>query len=212
MTAEELQRRVGDGQRLAARHAPQFQAAAARLGIELRADVKLPWLTRHGHLAQVVQASAPSWALAAMDEILDALNGDPVLLGAKTRGAMTADFVLLPGGVQVVEYDEVQHFTTARLATLRRYPVEAPLAFRPDEYATIVDRWKAQGDKGFAHREAAEFPGRGGRQRQRAYFDALRDLIAPHFGNGAVLRVAAPADDYDAVARRLADMVDSLAA
>lgn len=103
-----------------------------------------------------------------MDEILDALDGDPAALAAKTRGAMTADFVLLPTGVQVVEYDEVQHFTTARLATLRLYPALAPLAFSPGEYAAIVERWKARGDKGFVHKEAAEFPGRGGRQRQRA--------------------------------------------
>lgn len=111
--------------------------------------------------------------------------------------------------MQVVEYDEVQHFTTARLTTLRLYPAEAPLTFSPDEYAAIVERWMAKGDKGFAHKEAAEFPGRGDRQRQRAYFDALRDLIAPHFGNGPVLRVAAPADDYDAAARRLAGLADA---
>ncbi len=189
-----------------AKHAPLFHAQAAKLGMDLNPDVKLPWLTRHGHLAPFVQQALPSWARGALDNILAALDGDPAGLAAKTRGAMTADFLLRPRGVQV-EYDEVQHFTSARAVTLELYPSQTPLAFDPVEYGATVARWKAKGDKGFAHKEAAEFPGRGGRQRQRAYFDAFRDLAAPHFGNGPVLRVAAPADDHAAAARRLAQMI-----
>lgn len=189
-----------------AKHASLFHAEVAKLGIELRANEKLPWLTRHGHLVPLVQQRLPQWALDALDRILDALDGDAAALAAKTRGAMTADFVLLPQGTQV-EYDEIQHFTTARAVTLAHYPAQAPLAFDPSEYAAIVDQWKVKGDKGFAHKEAAEFIGRGGRQRQRAFLDAFRDLAAPHFDNGPVLRIAAPADDYAAAARRLARLI-----
>lgn len=188
------------------RHAPLFHAQVAKLGIELQADVKLPWLTRHGHLAPIVQERLPESTLAALDRILGGLAGDAAALAAKIRGSMTADFLLLPGGAQV-EYDEVQHFTSARALTLELYPSEAELAFDPAEYAATVARWRAKGDKGFAHKEAAEFPGRGGRQRQRAYFDAFRDLTAAHFGNGPVHRIAAPADDYATAAQRLAQSI-----
>lgn len=189
-----------------AKHAPLFHREAADAGIELRAEAKLPWLTRHGHLAGVTQEGMPEWALTALDGILDALNGDAAALATTTRGSMTADFLVLPQQVQV-EYDEVQHFTTARAVTLGLYPTQAPLAFNPADYAAIVERWRMQRDKGFAHKEAAEFAGRGGRQRQRACFDAFRDLAAPHFGNGPVLRIAAPANDYRAAAGRLADLI-----
>lgn len=143
-----------------------------------------------------------------LDRILEALDGDRHALAAKTSGSMRADFLLEPQGV-VVEYDEAQHFTSARLATLAHYPPQADLGFDPHEYATIVERWRAKGDRGFAHREAAEFPGPSGRMRQRAYFDALRDLVAPHFGHGPILRIPAPANDYDAAVELLSTLIAS---
>lgn len=192
-----------------AKHAPLFHAAATEAGLRLEADVKLPWLTRHGHLAPAVQERLPASTVAALDAILAALAGDGAALASKTRGAMTADFLLIPQGIHV-EYDELQHFTTARITSLELYPDDAALAFNPADYRTVAERWRQQGDKGFAHKEAAEFPGPRGRQRQRAYFDAFRDLAAPHFGNGPVLRIAAPANDYATAVNDLARMVSGL--
>lgn len=68
---------------------------------------------------------------------------------------------------------------------------------------TLVRRWAPRGDKSFAHKTAAEFPGPAGRQRQRAYFDAFRDLAAPHFDNGPLIRIASPDNDYGAAVTRL---------
>jgi len=115
---------------------------------------------------------------------------------------MTADFLLEPDGV-VVEYDEIQHFTTARGTTLALYPAGAPLGFDLAAYAQTVKHWRARGDRGFAHKQAPEFPGVAGRQRQRAYFDALRDLAAPHFDDGPLIRIAAPGNDYAAAVATL---------
>lgn len=190
-----------------AKHAPIFHAAAARAGLMLVANVRLPWLTRHGHLAPRIQEQLPPRTLKALDEILASLAGDAAALANKTRGAMTADFLL---GARQVEYDEIQHFTTARITTLRLYPDGVILAFDPASYGALAERFKAKGDKGFAHKIAVEFPGPLGRQRQRAYFDAFRDLAAPHFGNGPVLRIAAPDNDYQAAARTLRRMADKL--
>jgi len=155
-----------------AKHAPLFHAAAERAGIALVADRQLHWLTRHGHLAPAVAEALSVETRRALDEILVALGGDAAVLAAKPRGGMSADFVYTPTN-QVVEYDEVQHFTTARLTTLRLYPDGVPIGFEPSRYAAIVERWRARGDQGFAYKEAAEFPGPRGRQRQRAYFDRV---------------------------------------
>lgn len=192
-----------------AKHAPVFRAAAERAGVELVADVKLPWLTRHGHLAPAVRYRLPPPTTAALDEILKVLGGDAAALAAKTRGGMSADFLVGDTHLEV-EYDEIQHFTTARIAALELYPPDAVLAFRPAEYIAIAQRWRARGDKGFAHKQAAEFPGLAGRQRQRAYFDAFRDLAAPHFGNGPVLRIPAPDNNYVQAVEDLRTMLEAI--
>jgi hypothetical protein len=191
-----------------ARHAPIFHSLAEAEGFELRAEAPVPWLTRNGHLKAEVRDRLPAWAIDGLDRILDALDGDADRLANKTRGSMRADFLLMPQQIEV-EYDEVQHFTGARLATLGLYPVETDLAFDVKEYASIVSRWRSAGERGFAHRTAAEFPGASGRARQRAYFDAFRDIAAPFFGNGPVLRVPAPDNDYAAAVDRLRRLVAS---
>jgi hypothetical protein len=194
-----------------ARHAAIFHSAAKAAGVDLVADVRLPWLTRHGHLSSEVRDRLPGRVIAALDAILEALEGDADALAAKTRGAMTADFLSVATSLEV-EYDEIQHFTTARIATLKLYPPDARLAFVPEEYLTIAKQWRACGDKGFAHKQAAEFHGPSGRQRQRAYFDAFRDLAAPYFGNGPVLRVPAPDNRYDEAVELLQAMLAELSA
>jgi hypothetical protein len=188
------------------KHASIFHTVAQAAGLELVADVTLPWLTRHGHLASHVRDRLPATTIGALDAILSALGGDADALAAKTRGSMTADFLVSATNMDV-EYDEIQHFTTARIATLKFYPPAARLAFDPLEYLEIAERWRARGDKGFAHKHAAEFPGAAGRQRQRAYFDAFRDLAAPHFGNGPVLRVPAPDNNYERAVEALKGMI-----
>src|SRR4051812_6472463 len=125
-----------------ATHAPIFQAHAAAAGFDLEADVRFGWLTPRGHLDSEVQRHAASATLAALDCILEALEGDADQLAAKTRGSMRADFVLLRHRIHV-EYDEVQHFTTARISTLDHYPADAALAFSPDAYRRVAERWRA---------------------------------------------------------------------
>lgn len=49
-------------------------------------------------------------------------------------------------------------------------------------------------DRDFAHKAAAGF-GPQGRPRQRAYNDALRDLVTPLMGHPPVMRVAVPDRD-----------------
>ena len=177
--------------------AAAFHARATQAGYELRPDAPLPWLTRYGHLAARVQERLPRDVLDALRALFVALGGDERRLAAKTRGGMSTDFLLLPGG-RLVELDERQHLTAERAQTFRYYPAGAELGYSLREYRVLCEEWGERAQRDFAHRQAAEFPRAGGRRAQRAYFDAVRDLAAPYFGHGPVIRVPAPDRDIEA--------------
>lgn len=167
-------------------------AAATDAGIPLSLGRAVPWLSGRGHLNPIVSEGAPAEVLDALGRMHSALGGDVEALAAKRAGSPpTPDLVHGPSG-GIVEVDEVQHFTTARLLTLDHYPESVPLGFEIGEYRRLIERWRPKGDRAFAHRVSTDFPRRGGRQAQRAYNDALRDLLAPTFTGLPVIRIALP--------------------
>ena len=168
-----------------------FMSLARAAGIELRLGMQIPGLTTRGHAMDHVPHGVPSSAIESLRAIFEALRGDADILANKKLMPINPDLVH-PATGTVVEVDELQHFTSARLATLRLYPRTMALGFDFDEYVALVERWRSKGDRAFAHKTAAEFPGEAGRQRQRAYLDAVRDLLAPHFTGRPVIRIAAP--------------------
>jgi hypothetical protein len=172
--------------------AAAFYERASAAGYRLQFDQRLWWLTRYGHALPEVEAHLPAATLRALQRVFVELHGSEDLLRAKTRGGMDADFLL---GNWVVEYDERSHFTRARLATFVHYPRGTTLGYDTGEYSRLIEVHYARGERGFAHKKAAEFPGPGGRMRQRAYFDAFRDLAAPTLQSHPVLRVASPEED-----------------
>lgn len=90
---------------------------AGRRGLRLTAGSPVPWLTARGHLDPVVQRAAPTEILDVLDELHHDLGGDPRALSRKQLGAPRPDLVVVGTG-QLVEIDEVQHFTSDRLASL----------------------------------------------------------------------------------------------
>ena len=174
------------------KHAAAFYAQATPVGYDLQPDQPLWWLTPRGHVHANVEAGLPREILAALQRIFAALEGNEDVLRAKTRGSMSADFLLAE---QVVEYDERSHFTGARLATFEHYPEDALLGYDVEDYKRLLAIHRSRGERGFKHRTAAEFPSEGGRARQRAYFDAFRDLAAPSLQGQPVLRIASPEED-----------------
>jgi hypothetical protein len=177
-------------------------AAAVNEGIPLLAGRRVTWLSGRGHLNKHV-AEAPADVLTALATMHSKLGGDAAVLAAKRAGnPPTPDLVHTELGC-FIEIDEVQHFTTARLRTLDLYPVRVPLGFDIDEYRRLIGRWREKGDRAFAHRVSADFPKPGGRQAQRAYNDALRDLLAPTYTGMALLRIPAPDSSPSAALARL---------
>ena len=80
--------------------------------------------------------------------------------------------------------------TSFRLTALDLYRPEAPLGFDVDEHRALCREWAARTD-GLERGLAAKGFGFGGRQRERAYHDALRDLATPAMGHPPVIRIAA---------------------
>lgn len=166
-----------------------FCSAAGEDGIKL-VRAKVPWLNQRGHLGLPEEALS---ATTAMHAIFEALGGIEADVAAKRKTALPGDFLHVESGV-FVEVDESQHFTSFRLATLDLYPTATPLGFDLDAYRRLCHEWAPRSDRYRRDKAAIGF-GPGGRQRQRAYNDSLRDLVTPALGHPPVIRVAAPDRD-----------------
>lgn len=168
----------------------EFAAAAQRDGISLT-RCTLPWINQQGHFGLPARAGSASDALG---RVFEALDGDASEQAAKRTTALPGDFIHTPTRT-VIEVDESQHFTSMRLSALRLYPADTPLGFDLAEYMKLCERYAPRSDKYRASKEARGFPGAGGRQRQRAYYDSLRDLAVPAMGYPAVVRIPVFDDD-----------------
>ncbi len=175
---------------------------ALKAGLPLAKGRAVSWLSGRGHLNPAV-TDAPRAALTALASIHRFLGGDAgALAGKKPGNPPTPDLVHTETGC-IIEVDEVQHFTTARLLTLDHYPDGVALGFDPDEYRRLIQRWRVKADAAFAHRTSADFPERGGRQSQRAYNDALRNLLAPVYTGLPAIRIPVPDSSPSAAFGRL---------
>jgi hypothetical protein len=172
---------VGDCQR-------RFALAPAQDGIVLSTQ-SFDWLCQQGHLVLPEAAAA---ARQVLERIYLALGGDLDALAAGRSTPLRGDFFHAPSGT-LIEIDESQHFTSARLKTLELYPENATLGFEMVRYQALCHAWQGEAD-GYYRTKAARGFGSSGRQRQRAYYDALRDLAAPAMGYG-LIRIAVPGRD-----------------
>jgi hypothetical protein len=86
------------------------------------------------------------------------------------------------GRDQIIEIDERQHFTGPRAETLELYPEDSALGF--DRHLWLEQALALSGREpggGFAKPCPPLFPGPGGRHRQRAFRDALADLLPAQY-------------------------------
>ena len=113
-----------------------------------------------------------------------------------------------PSG-SVIELTGREHFTTARLDALSRYPADARLGFDVGAHHELCRELGAEADavgrglpgKGF---------GLGGAARERAYHDALRDLATPAMGLPPLVRVVVLDGDGEAAYLRERDRFAAL--
>ena len=77
----------------------------------------------------------------------------------------------------VIEFDERQHFTPPRAASLLAYPDDVELGFDRQRWISLSEQIKA-GDNSPIYRD-----------EQRAFYDSIRDITAPKFGLRPVIRI-----------------------
>lgn len=197
-----------------------FAQAAAEDGIEL-APQTFDWLSEQGHvgLERVAKARrdpaivAPvKAALRTLAAIYARLKGDPsVLHAARANLLLPVELVHPPTGT-IIELDDAAHFTSFRLQSLELYRGDAPVAFDVEAHKQLCRELAAKTDS-LDRALAAKGFGFGGRQRERAYHDALKDLATPAMGHPPVIRIAAPDGDGAAAYRRhRAAITESVAA
>jgi hypothetical protein len=107
------------------------------------------------------------------------------------RERRTVDCVLQRRGEppRIVEFDEKQHFNGFRALTIRAYPRTAAVAFDRRAWLRACEA-KRRLEGGFGRPKPPLFPHEDGPHRQRAYRDAVADLLPAVHGWCPTLRIA----------------------
>lgn len=90
---------------------------------------------------------------------------------------------------RLVEVDEAQHFNEFRAMTLSLYPEQVPLGFPKEVWLEASRHGRLIGPPGYWRPKPPLFPMDGGRHRQRAFRDALADLLPPLHGFAPTVRI-----------------------
>jgi hypothetical protein len=113
----------------------------------------------------------------ALRQILDAIEAHRSIAVQGRKGHRLAFDLFLEEVNLPIEYDERQHFTPLRAASLRSYPHSALLGFDRRKWIRLCEKIRA-GDNSPAYRD-----------EQRAFYDSVRDIVAPRVGLLPVMRV-----------------------
>jgi len=113
----------------------------------------------------------------------------PEVMRRIERRELDAVIETTDAGPRVLEVDETQHFNRFRALTLRRYADTLPLAFDADEWIARSEQKIRLEGGGFGKPKPPLFPGEDGRHRQRAFRDALADIVPLEHGYAPTLRI-----------------------
>jgi hypothetical protein len=154
-------------------------------GDPMKREVSPPWLMRPGRLELGEQ-----WLVVSA--IYRDLTGATLPDEMPVRERRSIDAVMIGSDKRqrIVEVDEVQHFTPPRAQTLALYQLDTETAFDRREWferSAAVTRLRGGG---FGRACPPLFPELGGRHLQRAFRDALADLLPQIHGWAPTLRIA----------------------
>lgn len=88
------------------------------------------------------------------------------------------------------EFDEIQHFSTARFYTYKHYPPDLHLNYSITDWQNYCQAHQLKANKYRAKKTTDDFNFIGGRTAQRAYLDCFRDLLPTLHGLNPTLRIA----------------------
>jgi hypothetical protein len=134
--------------------------------IEKKLDgVRVPDLTNRGGMDPTIQRVLERVEKARQRTI-----------SGRAGWVLAFDF-FLPSVDLAIEFDERQHFTPLRAVALDAYPTGVSLGFDKERWIQLSEGIRA-GDNNPAYRD-----------EQRAFYDAIRDLMAPRIGLRPVVRI-----------------------
>ena len=141
------------------------------------------WLQRPGR-----HECRRQWPLA--QKIYQALTGCPLpdTMPPRERRRVDGVFHGQSGRPFIFELDEKQHFNEFRAATLRLYPGTIRLGFSKDSWIERCTQKRKLEGGGFAEPKPPLFPNENGRHQQRAFRDALADILPQEHGFAPTLR------------------------
>lgn len=154
------------------------------LATALTREVSPAWLNRPGRLE-----CGATWD--TVQSLYTDLTGQvlPDVMPPRERRSIDAVLTGADGVLRIVEVDEVQHFTPPRARTLALYPTDSATAFDEDTWASRSAAATKLRGGGWGRPCPPLFPKPGGRHLQRAFRDALADLLPRHHGWAPTLRI-----------------------
>lgn len=117
-----------------------------------------------------------------VDDIFKALNGDRIANINKGKRFLNCDAYFGGDYNFIFEFDEYQHFSSARYKALEMYPLDLKFNFSIEQWKKCCIDNKIDADKYRKSKFTVDFNFEGGRTAQRAYLDCFRDLL-PQFNN-----------------------------
>jgi hypothetical protein len=132
------------------------------------------WLTRLGPVE-----CGKSWSLIC--DIYSALTNQvlPEPMPPLRKRQVDAVLQLANSVPRIIEVDEAQHFNPYRAATFRFYPPAMPLAFDRNAWIDRSQKKERLETGNFDKPAPPLFDLEHGRHRQRAFYDALCDILPP---------------------------------
>lgn len=88
------------------------------------------------------------------------------------------------------EFDEMQHFSSARLKALNNYPEYLQVNYSIADWKRWCLVYSYSADKYRFNKVTKDFNFQGGRTSQRAYLDCFRDLLPQHNGLNPTMRIS----------------------
>lgn len=124
-----------------------------------------------------------------IDNIFNDLGGD--IVANQNKKQMLLDCDAYFGGKYnfFFEFDEFQHFSSARLKTLMQYQKEIKLNFNVEEWIKQCKKNKHKADEYRKAKTTTDFNFSRGRTAQRAYLDCFRDFLPEENGLNPTLRI-----------------------
>ncbi len=157
------------------------------LGVPAERHAQFNWLTNKPSLAHFGEY------YPKIVTLFEKIGGDWGGLSTKADGYLTPDAYFPAPYNFIFEFDELQHFTAFRQATLGFYSEDLALGFDRHAYLQLCVKHQEMAlQKGTDRfrRKTADFPFPNGRAAQRALFDTFRDWLPPLHGLKPTLRLA----------------------